>query len=309
MASLCSTGTLPPRPDIEGIGTRVATYAQLFLAIFTIALTPAASSFDAWWAVLVTSLGLQFAAVAQRHGLTLFHALIVTLLAFPVFGMSWVYIFWHWRLDAMPPEILIATHIHGFLFVGFGLWIWGTAPTFGQCPELNGTMQFVVFGKSLHPLGWIRIFVLVLYSMWGVLFLVSAAASLVRAIPSLHNRAHRHLSFTRKLVVYLPSNAQSLVLVTIFNLAMLAYSIWSVESLLLRNVTGTSSTDESSWTFGQISAIILLVGPLFTFARLLRIRFFGPGHVSGTDREGMPLTTHRTRRAGIQAEANEKANR
>ena len=118
MSSPCSNGTLPARPDIEGIGTRIATYAQVFLTIFTIALTPAARSFDAWWAVIVTSLGLQFAAIAQRDGLTLFHALVVTLLAFPIFAMSWVYIFWHWREDAMPPEILLATHIHGFLFVG-----------------------------------------------------------------------------------------------------------------------------------------------------------------------------------------------
>ena len=118
MVSPCSDGILPPRAEIEGIGTRVATYAQVFLTIFTIALTPEASSFDAWWTVLVTSLGLQFAAVAQRDDLTLFHALVITLLAFPVFSMSWVYIFWHWKLDIMPPEILIATHIHGFLFVG-----------------------------------------------------------------------------------------------------------------------------------------------------------------------------------------------
>lgn len=118
MSSICETGVLPARPDIEGIGTRVATYAQLLLAIFTIAFSPDASSFDSWWAILVTSLGLQFAAVAQRNGLTLFHALVMTWLAFPVFAMSWVYIFLHWRSDAMPAEILLATHIHGFLFLG-----------------------------------------------------------------------------------------------------------------------------------------------------------------------------------------------
>lgn len=118
MSSICETGVLPGRPDIEGIGTRVATYAQLLLSIFTIAFSPDASSFDSWWAILVTSLGLQFAAVAQRNGLTLFHALVVTWLAFPVFAMSWVYIFLHWRSDAMPAEILLATHIHGLVFLG-----------------------------------------------------------------------------------------------------------------------------------------------------------------------------------------------
>ena len=118
MSTICEAGLLPGRPDIEGIGTRVATYAQLLLSIFTIAFSPDASSFDSWWAILVTSIGLQFAAVAQRSGLTLFHALVVTWLAFPAFAMSWVYIFLHWRFDAMPAEILLATHVHGFLFLG-----------------------------------------------------------------------------------------------------------------------------------------------------------------------------------------------
>ena len=117
-ATLCSNGELPGRPDIEGIGTRIATYAQVLLAIFTIAIQPAVRSFDAWWAVLVTSLGLQFAAIAHRSDLTLFHALVVSWLAFPNFAMSWVYIFVHWREREMPPEIMLATHVHGFLFIG-----------------------------------------------------------------------------------------------------------------------------------------------------------------------------------------------
>ena len=60
----------------------------------------------------------------------------------------------------------------------------------------------------------------------------------------------------------------------------------------MRNLTGPTRDAESDWTFGQTSAIILLVGPGFTFMRLLRWRFFGVGEsgVRGTDREGMPLS-------------------
>lgn len=117
-SAFCPDGLLPGRPDIEGIGTRVATYAQLLLAIFVIALSPASSWFGSWWALLVTSLGLQFAAVAARSSLTLFHALVVTWLAFPIFAMSWVYIFAHWRVETMPSEVWLLTHVHGLVFVG-----------------------------------------------------------------------------------------------------------------------------------------------------------------------------------------------
>ena len=117
-SEVCPGGVIPSNLDIEGIGTRVATFAQLLLAILTIALSPDVSSFSSWWTILVTSIALQLAAIAQRGALALFHMLIVTWLAFPAFAMSWVYIFMHWRRDAMPMEILAATYFHGFLFVG-----------------------------------------------------------------------------------------------------------------------------------------------------------------------------------------------
>lgn len=118
MSTLCPDGVLPGRPDIEGIGTRVATYAQLLLAVFVIVFSPASSWFGSWWALLVTSLGLQLAAVASRNTITLLHALVVTWLAFPIFAMSWVYIFAHWRIDSMPSEVWLLTHLHGLVFVG-----------------------------------------------------------------------------------------------------------------------------------------------------------------------------------------------
>ena len=56
---------------------------------------------------------------------------------------------------------------------------------------------------------------------------------------------------------------------------MLAISIWSVEELLGRNISGASRSSDSQWTFGQIAALILLAGPLFTFARAMRAVILG----------------------------------
>ncbi len=109
---------LPSRPDLDGIGTRIATYIQLGTSIITIALSPE-GAFDVWWAILVTSLALQITAAVQAgsDSLTLFHAILVTLLSYPVFAMSWVYILLHWRESKMPIETHIATHVHGFVFL------------------------------------------------------------------------------------------------------------------------------------------------------------------------------------------------
>ncbi|KAH8115132.1 hypothetical protein DFH11DRAFT_1591663 [Phellopilus nigrolimitatus] len=293
MSSPCQNNTLPGRPDIEGIGTRVATYAQLLMAIFTIALSPGGSSFDSWWTLLVTSLGLQLAAIAQRENLTLFHVIVVSWLAFPIFAMSWVYIFWHWREEYMPSEILLATHLHGFVFVGFGLWIWSTAPSFGACPELNSSMQLVVLGKSVPPLGGMRFFIIALFSIWGFMFVIASFAAILNAILPARRGAIIRLDKLYALFApqitsistYIPSRTRALILVTVFNVVMLALSIWSIEALLIRNVTGVSRAEDSSWTFGQISALILLVGPVFTLARLIRFLIWGRRSIFNDGRE------------------------
>ena len=157
------------------------------------------------------------------------------------------------------------------------------------------------------------------------MFLCAAALALARAIPAIRHRfprqlghsqwsscstcndpsvcAHRDNNTNRSnrnntrdlrhvnINTYLSTRHGVLIFVTIFNLAVLAYGIWGVETLLIRNITGPTRDAESDWTFGQLSATILLVGPGFTFMRLLRWRFLGvsEGGVRGTDREGMPL--------------------
>ena len=133
-------------------------------------------------------------------------------------------------------------------------------------------------------------------AVWGLLFLIAAFGSLVGSIRTYrmthsHHPSSSHPKNASRLNLYLPSSKLTLLLVTIFNLLSLALGIWSVESLLRRNQTNTTRGAESQWTFGQISAIILPVGPLFTFARLLRMRFFGVSANRGLslDREGMPI--------------------
>ena len=106
-----------------------------------------------------------------------------------------------------------------------------------------------------------------------------------------HNRSSSSSRNASRIDLYLPSSTLTQVCVNTFNLLSLGLGIWSVESLLRRNEASQTRGAESQWTFGQISAIILLVGPGFTFVRLLRMRIFGAArdHPPSLDREGMPI--------------------
>ncbi|KAK0220163.1 hypothetical protein IW262DRAFT_1555539 [Armillaria fumosa] len=130
--------TLPfdSNPDIDGIGIRVATYLQLFIGIITLAVSPR-NAVDSWWAVIVTSLGLQIAAIVDYKQLSLYHALIVTWLAFPVFVMSFFYGFLSWS-ERISHEIRLGI---------VGVWTFGIV-----IPVIIGAVFLCLrFAARFHP--------------------------------------------------------------------------------------------------------------------------------------------------------------
>lgn len=183
----CANGILPSNPDTEGIGTRIAVYAQLFIAIFTIALSPTRFWFHSWRELVWTSISLQVSVISQPSDLTLFDALIVTWLAFPIFALSMAtFIAGRWGAVLMPREVWLLTIAHALLFVMYvltyfflnffsllltdihcscvprslGLFVWSNESSFGSCPTLNNSIQFVVLGLSVSPSGGIKPFAL-----------------------------------------------------------------------------------------------------------------------------------------------------
>ena len=146
------------------------------------------------------------------------------------------------------------------------------------------------------------------------MLVLAALAALLNAIPPARRRAVRRLNRLfiiaspelTSISTYIPSRNLALALITIFNVLVLALSIWSVEVLLNRNISGTSRVEDDQWTFGQIAALILLVGPLFTFARLLRRVIWGTGRDDYVGRRNVPSGDITEGRTGTQV-ANEKA--
>lgn len=83
----------------------------------------------------------------------------------------------------------------GRMLIRFGLWIWSNAPTFGACPETNASLQLVVLGKSVGPLGGIRIFILVLCEIiLRLSFIMHMLTLLCERLLLGHDIPHRWLS-------------------------------------------------------------------------------------------------------------------
>ena len=83
----------------------------------------------------------------------------------------------------------------------------------------------------------------------------------------------------------MPPRPISVVFITLYNLSVIALSIWTVEAMLIRNETETTRVLEDEWTLGQISAMILLATPMFTFAKILKSRFLPSRSVGGDELE------------------------
>ncbi|KAK0458813.1 uncharacterized protein EV420DRAFT_1642538 [Desarmillaria tabescens] len=280
--------TLPfaSNPDIDGIGIRVATYLQLFIGIITLAVSPR-RAVDSWWAAIVTSLGLQIAAIVDYKQLSLYHALIVTWLAFPVLVMSSFYGFLSWT-ERLSYEIRLGISVHGVTYVAVNLWIWITAHSFGVQSECNDQVKFALFVLA-RPTGWIRYLVLYILGVWTLAIVVPSTVGVVFLCLRFAARFHPALRawfdasptpiFTRK-----PSLNAVVAALTALNLFSLVLSTCMVELMVSSN-TDIVEGGNDKWTFGQVIAMILVAGPLVTLWKTVLEEM---RHVKGDSLEHRP---------------------
>ncbi|KAI3612569.1 hypothetical protein WG66_010037 [Moniliophthora roreri] len=273
--SSCIGTQIPSNPDIDGIGIRLATYLQLFIGIVTVAISPA-KGVDSWWAVLITSLGLQIATVGDYHELSLYHALIVTWLTFPVFIMSFYYGFLAWGKREIVTEVLVGTGLHITLFVGFCLWVWITVPTFGTNSGCNDSIKFALFAL-LRPTGWVRYLALYIVGIWT--FAISGmwigliSLTLLNLVAKYNEPLRNWLESTpTPKWKHTPSLNASVAVLTGVNMFSLILSIIMVELMVHANIDIVEGGSDE-WTFGQIIAMILVAGPLMNLWRVMKTEY------------------------------------
>jgi len=254
MSSQCM---VPPNPDITGTGIRVSVYVLalaglVFSAIFRS--NELANSIRS--SLGMTGLGLFLTGVIAtfKRSITLFHAIcLFHLLCIVGISLSPKAHHSRGRISSHTFRTLQLLTICGFL--AWDIHLFATAPTYGSQPYCNGSVKYVIFGVNVPATS--PIFRWILVATFGAL-LIPAIFVVIG-------------SFWCADVLVSELGGDDDVEITpwyrlIGHLMGRSYIIVMIELMIKRNKV---SREENEWTFGQVLAMVMLVGPLIELVSLL----------------------------------------
>jgi len=136
------------------------------------------------------------------------------------------------------------------LFIGYALYIWTKAPTFGKFPECNDQIKYIFFFHSVPATTrWLRrLWIAGLAISFGVLVIfpfVFASLS--------HGRRKPSIPASQNLAIWL--------IVRLSRLSIAIYGIVMLELYVRRNKHWFTD-EEQRWTFGQIFALVQILGTM-----------------------------------------------
>jgi hypothetical protein len=296
--------------DIAGVGVRVSTYAQSFLLFFTTLLCIRDGDVDSgerqalersYANLLITACALLISALVQAvtSQLSIFHALVVLdwswMLTINALILSilptidhlveiewgkWLRSFLPARIGQLRAMILVSLHM---TFMGaFGVYIWWHPAKFqgpdpgqgnttgpGSAVCLQRTITYVFFAPIRASNPKLRIASIVFYSIIAlpiinVAVLTTIAMLIIQLImmPLTSCCKKRH-GYTLDLPYTIAWGVQSVAnIVIVINTER---TIWANRHLI--------SGGESTWGFGQIIAVILVVGPFIEAFSVVKEKF------------------------------------
>ncbi|KAJ9138907.1 hypothetical protein NKR23_g8208 [Pleurostoma richardsiae] len=293
-------------PDVTGLGIRISIYvlclAGRLLTFFVSALArpePAADfARSVRSALSIQGLALLCTAVyeAAARRLTLFHAVAVLhLLALLGINVAPRGRYTAGRPRAAAARVLALDAVllasAALVFVALSAYVWATAPTFGSQPACNAGTVYVVAGVSIRATD--RVF------RWVVLATCAAGPAVLLLVLLLGmpcwvglccghcgKRLGRGASGERDG----DGNGDSLSSLSLEDdereedpdarldrlaneglraAAYTAFSIYAVVSLEQMIDRNNVDREEEQWTFGQILAVFLLLGPAYEFVNVL----------------------------------------
>ncbi|KAF2474947.1 uncharacterized protein BDR25DRAFT_215217 [Lindgomyces ingoldianus] len=234
-------------PDIIGIGVRISLYilslAGPILSLF--------SASDALLRSIETSMGLTGLAVllttfvySGEKTLDLFHALCI----FHLVGLAGVSI--RPKRDVRQKQITQA--IFEVVYLGgtlglliFMISVFARAKSFGPKPQCNDGVMYVMFGVNVSAIN----------PTFRALFLANFALMLVGLPVS-------YLVWSARKERYCSDEEEFAGIRVMSDVAGRCYLIAMLELMIKRNNT---TSDGSDWSFGQILAMMMLLGPLIEF--------------------------------------------
>ncbi|KAK4203935.1 hypothetical protein QBC40DRAFT_273628 [Triangularia verruculosa] len=280
---------IDPNPDVVGVGIRVSLYVlALSYHIFSYVFNSAELSSAIESSLGVTGLALFLTAVitTARQSLGLFHALCV----FHLLGIV--------GLSAQPRGRYPTGVVRKVVFMAFYvvvmagslaylIYVFATAPAFGEQTECNDKTVYVLFGVNIPAtsagLRWTLVaglgILLLGFAMW-LLFVTCVAVDALfgRKVPGdVFGAQDEHPGNPRKRQP--PYQLLSYLAGTIYLAVML-------ELMIQRNALAPGLEE---WSFGQVLAMTMLIGPLIELASLVLGRIDGVHDNQLVQVSGMPV--------------------
>ncbi|GAB1317982.1 Sphingoid long-chain base transporter RSB1 [Madurella fahalii] len=256
---------LDPDPDVVGVGIRVSLYVlalsgHIFPYIFDSA--ELSDAIESSLGVTGLAIFLTTLITTARQSLSLFQALCI----FHLIGIV--------GISARPRGRYASGLVRKYVFTTFYvlvtagslaylIYVFATAPTFGSNPECNDSTVYVLFGVDIPAtspvLCWMLVAVLATLLLgiccWLLIVVCISADVILRREPDLHEGHNGHKD-GRKQVPY----------ELIGRLAGTIYLAVMLELMMKRNALAPGV---DLWSFGQVLAMTMLVGPLIELASLI----------------------------------------
>jgi len=212
---------------------------------------------------------------AGKHQLDLFHALGL----FHLIGLVGLSITTPKlkQKKSMPDRVLDILYYGGVLgFFIFQIYVFATAPSFGSQPNCNDNVKYVLFGINTQATN--PVFRGLFLAMFGVMFLVFVITSIG------DSDSDKFQSWLMRRALSARHGGTGLLWIALLfkgvaqdsdedngkegykllgEVAGRSYVIAMLELMIQRNTTGSAGGE---WGFGQILAIVLLIGPIIDLA-------------------------------------------
>ncbi|KAI9743097.1 MAG: hypothetical protein M1818_003392 [Claussenomyces sp. TS43310] len=238
--------TIQPNPDIIGIGIRISTYILSLAGPLASTLALSQELLDALEGSLgLTGLALFLTTVvsAAQKNLDLFHAICLFHLIALV-GVS-IRSFGQKKNEDMSVERRAVSLVFYFIvaigFLVFSIYLFATAPHFGSDSQCNDQVKFVMFGVDIQATNIV----------FRGIALFTMGLSMLGTILAI-------LFYFKSFNEYTPLEGINLYRV-IGAIVGRSYIIAMLELIINRNNLGPGNT---TWGFGQLLAMMMLLGPL-----------------------------------------------
>ncbi|KAI0287344.1 hypothetical protein BC826DRAFT_1108519 [Russula brevipes] len=277
MADKC----LNSNPDIAGIGTRINFYVTILLTTLARGHEDTTELLDELYkSSVLYGLSLVMTAVIQtlQGQLDLYHAIFVMQITF---SLNIVYTYGQRRFiqsssrDFRMKIFITIQMFSTMIFTVWLLYVWVKDSDFGSQPECNHLVKYVLFFANVKAtVTWLRVLFIIYLVLTACALLFTFAVILsVYLSPDIHKKLRSVVGpgHGQPEQESPPANRRTMRRYVSFSFVSAVYGVATLELIVRRNRPNIQP-GEGVWGFGQIIALILILGSVIDVAVILHER-------------------------------------